>query len=138
MCIRDRSTTDVVNGIGTAGTTAGALRGGGFSYALMNAAGPTKKLGALDSATGRIATSNQTIGLLRAKLPTTSSHNITGTAGTAWGNGAVSAKAVTGKALTLECGSCHDPHGNGNYRILRPIPVDSASVSPVVVPGVAA
>ena len=132
------STTDVVNGIGTAAPTAGALRGGGFSYALMNAAGPTKTLGALDPATGRIATSNQTIGLLSSKLPTTSSHNITGTAGTAWGNGAVSAKAVTGKALTLECGSCHDPHGNGNYRILRPIPVDSGSVSPVVVPGVAA
>jgi hypothetical protein len=39
----------------------------------------------------------------------------------------------------LECGSCHDPHGNGNYRILKAIPNDAsttaskAGVTPVVV-----
>ena len=53
-----------------------------------------------------------------------SKHQIDGvTAGTAWGNGAPG--SGIGKSLTLECGSCHDPHGNGNYRILKPIPVDS-------------
>jgi len=84
----------------------------------------TKDTGAVDPVTGRIATSNQTIPVLAAGVTTTSKHLIDGvTAGTAYGNGTDASGA--GKSLTLECGSCHDPHGNGNYRVLRPIPVDS-------------
>lgn len=117
------SSTDVVNG--TDGGS-GALRGGGFTNAKMDAAAPTKQM-TLDAVTGKLATSLQTIGALAAAIPTTSKHQIDGvTAGTAWGNGAIDATGANlGKTITLECGSCHDPHGNGNYRILRPVPVDS-------------
>jgi cytochrome c553 len=52
-----------------------------------------------------------------------------------WGNGAVSATVNPGKAgVTLECSSCHDPHGNGNYRILKPIPNDSDAAVAVDIP----
>ena len=44
--------------------------------------------------------------------------------GTAWGFGPAANPAYAGKAnLTLECATCHNPHGNGNYRMLRPKPV---------------
>jgi cytochrome c553 len=53
-------------------------------------------------------------------MATTSNHPVKGAKVTAWGDRAPNSGA--GDAVTLECGSCHDPHGNGNYRILRPIP----------------
>jgi hypothetical protein len=59
---------------------------------------------------------------------TTSAHNLGGALqSTAWGNGAINSGAGTtfNNANTLECTSCHNPHGNGNYRILRPVPVGS-------------
>jgi len=116
------ASTNVVSGVIM--DTAQALRGGGFEKALIGSALATKDTGAVDPVTGRIATSNQTIPVLAAGVTTTSKHLIDGvTAGTAYGNGTDASGA--GKSLTLECGSCHDPHGNGNYRILRPIPVDS-------------
>jgi predicted CXXCH cytochrome family protein len=49
---------------------------------------------------------------------TTSTH---GGVGTVWGNGAVNTGAgVAG--VTLECANCHNPHGNGQYRILQTVP----------------
>jgi predicted CXXCH cytochrome family protein len=114
------ATTNVIDG-NDGGT--GALRGGGFANARIASGAASKTMGALDPVTGRIATSGQTIPALAVGVATTSKHQIDGvTAGTAWGNGA---SGQLGKSLTLECGSCHDPHGNGNFRILRPIPVDS-------------
>jgi predicted CXXCH cytochrome family protein len=109
------------------------LRGGGFANARIGSAAATKDMGALDTTTGRIATLNQQIPVLGVGAATTSKHQIDGvTAGTAWGNGTDVASATNvgglGKSLTLECGSCHDPHGNGNYRVLRPIPVDANNV----------
>ena len=119
------STTDVVNG-NDGGT--GALRGGGFDKAAISSGAASKTMGALDVVTGRIATTNQTIPALAASLTSTSKHQIDGTtSGTAWGNGAIG--SGLGKSITLECGSCHDPHGNGNYRILRPIPVDASTTA---------
>ena len=118
-----------------------ALRGGGFDEARIDGGNATKNMGALDPVSGRIATSGQTIGVLTGTLSTTamvttSKHQINGTtSGTAWGNGAIG--SGIGKSLTLECGSCHNPHGNGNYRILRPIPVDSGvtpATAGVVIP----
>ncbi len=40
--------------------------------------------------------------------------------GIAWGNGANGSGA--GPAADVSCGSCHNPHGNGQYRILNTIP----------------
>lgn len=100
------ATTDVVDG---KLSTGGALRGGGFTYALI------------DTASGVNRTS---IGVLSKPAATTSTHDV-GVVGTAWGGGATG----SGTSITLECGSCHDPHGNGNYRILRPVPNDAAGIS---------
>jgi hypothetical protein len=117
--------TNVVDG--NDGAT--GLRAGGFNNAQIGSGLATKDMGATDAATGRTATLNQTIPNLpvlatTAGGNTTSKHQIDGnTAGVAWGNGL--ADTTVGKSLTLECGSCHDPHGNKNYRILRPIPTDS-------------
>lgn len=98
--------TDVLNGELEAGSTFGVgddldgnpLRGGGFVFAMMD---PDRD-GIVSSGT------------------VTSTHNADGqTVGTIWGSGTVSAAADVGKAHSLECGDCHNPHGNGNYRILR-------------------
>jgi hypothetical protein len=40
--------------------------------------------------------------------------------GIAWGNGANGAGA--GPKVKISCGSCHNPHGNGQYRILNTLP----------------
>jgi len=62
--------------------------------------------------------------------PVTSRHSVGGTGLTAWGNGAISATANPGYApFSLQCTSCHDPHGNGNYRILRPLPADEGGAT---------
>ena len=56
-----------------------------------------------------------------------------------WGNGPISGTANTGKdmstttATKLECTACHDPHGNGQYRILRAVPSDSGFTA--ILPG---
>jgi predicted CXXCH cytochrome family protein len=122
--------TDVADGIGK-GVAPGALRAGGFQNAALNAAAPVKVWVAGTVAGTFSADPLQTkIGVLGTPEATTSAHNVTGTAGIAWGNGAIAANGNSGKSITLECGSCHDPHGNGNYRILRPIPVDSTGNVP--------
>ena len=41
-----------------------------------------------------------------------------------WGNGTT----VAGPVGVLECTTCHNPHGFGQYRILRPVPALSATV----------
>jgi predicted CXXCH cytochrome family protein len=134
------SALDVVDGV-AAGTT-NALRGGGFAYALINGAGATMTVSTPDPVT--LKSTKAAVDLPGASAPVTSRHQIDGTTqGTIWGNGAISdtvgdplAAGKTG--VTLECGSCHDPHGNGNYRILRPIPNDAATKAAAAVPAVAA
>ena len=118
---------DVVDGVNNDDVGTGALRGGGFEYALINGAGATKSISLPDAAGKTTRTVTAPVGAVEA--PVTSRHQIDGvTTGTMWGNGAISATVNPGKAgVTLECGSCHDPHGNGNYRILRPIPNDAAT-----------
>ncbi len=65
--------------------------------------------------------------------PVTSAHlpNVGGVVGAAdgvaWGNGPNSLTAYAGPEVELECGTCHNPHGNGQYRILNPIPEPAAS-----------
>lgn len=101
------ATTNVVDGV-LAGTSQG-LRGGGFSNAIM------------DTAWTGTATSR----------PVTSAHSYDETMSvTMWGNGAIGSGA--GPTVQLSCASCHNPHGNGSYRILRPIPDGSGAATGVV------
>lgn len=97
----------------TASTTVG-LRAGGFDAARIDSTDPTT----------RANSAVRTIGVLATTEPVVSQHAIDGTtAGTMWGNGAIGSGA--GPTATLDCGSCHNPHGNGQYRILRPVPTGS-------------
>lgn len=91
------------------------LKGGGFQDALMDTDVNT-------STTAIIA-------------PATSSHLVDGSTGTAWGNGAINASPDPGATdFSLSCVSCHDPHGSGTYRILRPFPADSGAGAPIAIP----
>ena len=128
------STTDVVNG-----TNGGALalRGGGFATALISSAAASKHMEP-PTTSPRWNATNQLVPVAAVGAPTTSRHEIDGTtAGTMWGNGAISAGVNTGKAgVILECASCHDPHGNGNYRILKPVPTGADNgivITPAVI-----
>jgi len=101
----------------------GATRNGGFDQARIGS-----------SEVYRISTNT---GALRTKVPVlasaedvTSAHlalpeNGLTMPGIAWGNGAVG--SGVGPALELSCGTCHNPHGNGQYRILNPIPNGSGA-----------
>ena len=122
--------TNVVDGVAYSAAdgskvVTGALRGGGFEKAMIGA-GIASKTAGRDASSG-LSPSNgssaQTIPALNAPVETTSNHM--GGMNTVWGSGAFSATAnagaVTNPATKLQCGTCHNPHGNGNYRILRPI-----------------
>lgn len=119
--------TDVVDGLGYAtipkGGIPGALRGGGFSFSLINSAAPSGQSAAQSNAAG-------TVPVLATGVATTSTHEVSGVASTLWGNGATNAAATT---TPLTCGSCHDPHGNGNYRILKSAPVGSGVTGAAIV-----
>jgi predicted CXXCH cytochrome family protein len=55
-----------------------------------------------------------------------SKHSVDHSAQTAWAYGPIDPVANSGLAgFPLACGKCHDPHGNGNYRILRSVPTGS-------------
>ena len=101
-----------------ASTTLG-LRAGGFEYARIDTDDP----------------GDETIGVLATPQPVTSWHSSDGTIpGTVWGNGALGT-AGAGPSYSLECTSCHDPHGNGNYRVLRSVPTGSSGTgTPTPVP----
>ena len=104
------ATTDVVDGE-LAGSGRG-IRGGGFASALMDT-----------SLTGAAAT-----------RPATSAHLVTpGVTGTMWGSGELGS-GPGAIDIQLTCLSCHDPHGNGAYRILRQLPSPTATTTPVTVP----
>jgi predicted CXXCH cytochrome family protein len=112
----------------------GALRGGGFVSARIDSgnatrAGYTTKGSApyttpIDPGKSWAAK----IGVLAAGEPVTSAHlKLTGATlvtltSIAWGNGASGA----GSTLSLTCTSCHNPHGNNQYRILVPVPTGTA------------
>jgi predicted CXXCH cytochrome family protein len=109
------SNTDVVNGVGYA--PQGALRGGGFSYALIGTSSPS---GLKSEGVIPVRSTGEAV---------TSTHSIDASDQMAWGNGAISATANYGKVIPLRCGNCHDPHGNGAYRILRDIPKEAVPTS---------
>ncbi len=100
----------------------GALRGGGFEMARIMTDDPS--LGSY--------LTNTIQALAAPGEPTQSKHNV-GSSATLWAYGDIGSGA--GQAnFELECGKCHDPHGNGNYRVLRTIPSgvwSSRSAAPV-------
>jgi predicted CXXCH cytochrome family protein len=126
------SKLDVEDGVGYSGPghtgTQGALRGGGFKYALIDTSHPepnyNPETGRLDSATIPVLSEGEGVN---------STHSVNDSEQTAWGNGSISATVNYGKGIDLACGSCHDPHGNGNYRILRPIPNESGAETGVTI-----
>jgi predicted CXXCH cytochrome family protein len=120
-----------ITGTDTRGGVTGALRGGGFTKARI------------DSTSGVNKTVVYPLGNAAVGINSTSSHSVDGTSQTTWGSGAISATSTaTGTSLALECVNCHDPHGNGNFRILKPVPtapdgVTSLAPAPVAVTSVA-
>lgn len=78
--------------------------------------GTTPSIDVADATEGRTTAA---VGVLAysAKAPTTSTHSGTGTV---WGNGDVG--SGVGATVTLDCAKCHNPHGNGQYRILQTTP----------------
>jgi predicted CXXCH cytochrome family protein len=136
------ATTNVEDGVqfasGNGGTgtgpVAGALRGGGFVNARL-ASDDISRISYPRIDGGRVVAGfSAWVPVLPGSMPVTSAHldlgqpGVTGT-GTAWGNGAIDADSPV---VEMSCGSCHNPHGNGQYRILRPLPEpDTAAGSPV-------
>jgi len=116
------------SGAGRSGGASGALRGGGFKYALID----TSKPEPVRDSTGKLLEATIKTYASTEPQPTTSAHSINESSQMAWGNGAINASANYGNAVSLACGSCHDPHGNGMYRILRPIPTESGAAKPGV------
>ena len=126
------ASTNVVDGVNA--YTNAALRGGGFENAKIDGAGAVKSVASASGVTP-VVLKSASVPALATGAAVTSKHQIDGTtSGTIWGNGAVSATVNAGKAsVTLECGSCHDPHGNGNFRILKPVPVDAGTLTQTVI-----
>jgi predicted CXXCH cytochrome family protein len=143
------STVDVENGmqytLGTTdvrgGTVLGYTRGGGFVTARIGSGE------AVRIAYARNATSVSQLAKVPVRTagsqPVTSAHlpntgGVVGAAdGVAWGNGPNSTTAYAGPEVELECGTCHNPHGNGQYRILNPIPEPAAAGVDVFEPAAA-
>jgi len=128
---------------GAGGTVAGALRGGGFINARIDSANPTRLTAPRWDSTNvkYVATFSSRVPPASGGSGVTSAHvKLTGASGvtlqgTAWGNGALNS-GVGAATVTLGCASCHNPHGNGQYRILNPIPTDGTG--PLVEAGTAA
>lgn len=122
------SSLDVQEGAAYSGTgrtsAVGALRGGGFKYALINTNSVEKEY---NLSTGRLEKAKIPAREAKELKASTSAHSIDESSQMAWGNGEISASANEGKTIKLTCGSCHDPHGNGMYRILRPVPTESGA-----------
>ncbi|MEE8536405.1 MAG: cytochrome c3 family protein, partial [Acidobacteriota bacterium] len=98
------------------GSTDVGLRAGGFDTARIDTTDPSTRANPNPAPAPRTS-----IGVLESTEPVVSNHAIDGTAGTMWGSGPIGSGAGE-PSVTLGCGSCHNPHGNGNYRILRTEP----------------
>lgn len=103
--------TNVDDGIylgNTEGTLNAGLRGGGFTNASMD----TNIDGTVTS------------------VAVTSKHTAGATSPIAWGSGSLGDNDAGEVMTSLECGNCHNPHGNSNYRILRPSPTGLVADAP--------
>jgi predicted CXXCH cytochrome family protein len=137
------ATTDVMTGVQYAiaggfrdtGTQIGALRNGGFEQSRIDSSNPAR-ITYLRTATD--ASFRAKVGVT-SPTDVNSAHLQLGSSsitlqGTLWGNGAVGSGA--GPDVEIECTSCHNPHGNDQYRILNTLPaaVGTGFVDPVAVP----
>ena len=136
------ATTNVVNGVqfvpatsdalhrNATGVILGALRGGGFATAAIGSSSAYKVVGNLGGhgyATTSKVPVNQSGGVITGSSVTSAHMIVPGSplattffSGTTWGNLTTSpGDNVGATGGTLQCTSCHNPHGNGNYRILR-------------------
>lgn len=124
------ATTNVVDGLGeSAGAqdvegsaTPGALRSGGFDSALIASGAATKETYRVGA---RAVAGNQKIPVLAVGQATTSKHNVASIPDTAWDLSSLN--SAGGAPAPMECISCHNPHGNGNYRTLRTFAADSGA-----------
>lgn len=100
------------------GTVLGALRAGGF----VNARIASDQAVRLAYLSGTAVRQVPKVPVAAAGEAVTSRHMDPAAlaSATVWGNGALNSGA--GGDTTLNCTSCHNPHGNGNYRILNPKP----------------
>ena len=114
------ASTDVMDGwsyTGTATTSVAPLRAGGFEKAGI-VGNSTSRSPLADPSNDRLITkAANNISGTKATSAVTSSHAVE-VASTMWGYGTTGTGAAN---VALECTSCHNPHGNGNFRILRPV-----------------
>ena len=132
------ATTDVMTGIqyrlvgGAGSPVLGALRGGGFVSAAIDSGNPARllvsnDLAASDDQQAKVSVRVDGSGAIDP-APVTSAHlnmaeNSLTAPAVAWGNDVIGlGDKGPGPTVTLSCASCHNPHGNGQYRILNPIP----------------
>jgi len=124
------ATTDVMTGIqyapGTSGTVRGvaplgALRGGGFDQARIASGTPARvfQAGSALDVWGKVPVSPAAADVTSAHLDLADINGLTAPT-VAWGNNGQNTGA--GPTVSMSCASCHNPHGNGQYRILNPIP----------------
>ncbi len=128
------ATTNVEDGVqyalandGDGQPVAGALRSGGFVNARISTSSSTRISYPKVFFGGYGTFFSSHVPVLGMSQPVTSAHiALAGTAvvaqGTAWGNGATD--SGPGAAFSATCTTCHNPHGNGKYRILVPVPTD--------------
>ena len=106
----------------------GALRGGGFVYARIKSSDPFRTPAELGKVSVLTAGENVTSAHLKlASEAAAVNGDKVVLQNVAWGNsaalpGGFSATPNAGPTVTITCGTCHNPHGNDLYRILRPIP----------------
>ncbi|HEX9043662.1 MAG TPA: hypothetical protein VF802_01430 [Candidatus Limnocylindrales bacterium] len=134
------ATTDVATGVQyavtspgspkTAGAILGALRSGGFIQARIGSGAAYRIRATYD--TYRALDFVTKVPVALSPSPVTSAHlAVSGSPVSAqdiaWGNG----YASFGSTLTngMECTTCHNPHGNGQYRILNPLPAAAGLVA---------
>lgn len=121
------ATTNVLSGVQYSSdartTLLGALRNGGFEKARIGSSIAYRLTYMRTSVDPSFRTK---VPALAAGEDVTSAHiGIASTVTleeTAWGNGANGATSVGAGPVDLECTSCHNPHGNGQFRILNKMP----------------
>ncbi len=135
------ATTNVVNGVQfvpsgstgapRSGVILGALRDGGFVTAAIGSASAYRWVqdAAAHKIFAKIPVRVDATGAMAGQAVTSAHMSIGGSGvvatGNTWGNFTVDAAAAGATGGTLECTSCHNPHGNNAYRILQPQPIVS-------------